>query len=67
MGSGSSATITNSRFKENSAKVGGAISFAGVGQDSIVDGCTFTDNTANDGGAVYLIGDDSEISYSKFI
>ena len=53
MGAGSTATITDSRFKENSAKVGGAISFAGV-QDSSISGCTFTDNVGtSEGGAIY--------------
>ena len=53
MGAGSTATITNSRFKENSAKVGGAVSLAGV-QDSTVSGCTFTENVGtSEGGAIY--------------
>ena len=48
------AKITDSIFTANSADTGGAVSLAGVGEDSIIEGCTFTDNTADDGGAVYL-------------
>ena len=49
------ATITNSRFNKNGANLGGAVSLAGVDQDSLIDNCTFTDNTASsEGGAVYL-------------
>ncbi|ADC47940.1 adhesin-like protein [Methanobrevibacter ruminantium M1] len=52
--SGTKATITDSRFNKNSANTGGAVSLAGVDQDSLIEGCTFTENTGNDGGAVYL-------------
>ncbi|PWB84708.1 Ig-like domain repeat protein [Methanobrevibacter thaueri] len=69
MSEGSSATITNSKFNRNTAKLGGAVSLAGVGEDSIIDNCTFTDNVADiSGGAVYLWSDtaDLEIADSTF-
>mgnify|MGYP002521675860 CR=1 FL=1 len=65
-----SAKITNSKFNRNSAKVGGAISLAGVAEDSIIDNCTFIGNVAEiDGGAVYLWSDDAKVTVtdSEFI
>ncbi|WP_405306898.1 Ig-like domain repeat protein [Methanobrevibacter sp.] len=65
MNDGSSAKITNSKFNRNSAKVGGAVSLAGVAEDSLIDNCTFIDNVAElDGGAVYLWSNDAEVTVS---
>ena len=52
--SGAQATITDSKFISNVARVGGAVSFAGVDGDSLIDNCTFVDNLADDGGAFYF-------------
>ena len=70
MGDDSSATIANSKFNRNSAKVGGAVSFAGVANDSIIDNCTFTNNTAGvDGGALYFWTDGAGVTItdSEFV
>ena len=65
---GAKATITGSNFTSNSANVGGAVSLAGVDQDSLIDDCIFTDNTASDGGAVYLwTGGDAAVTVKDSI
>ena len=70
MDEGSIARITNSKFNRNVAKVGGAISFSDLGEDSLIDNCTFIDNVAGvDGGAVYLWSNGAAVAVtdSEFI
>ncbi|PKL16415.1 MAG: hypothetical protein CVV49_16355 [Spirochaetae bacterium HGW-Spirochaetae-5] len=53
-GAGSSLTITNSTFTNNSTAASGTVVNAS-GSTVTLTGCTFTTNTAaNDGGAIYL-------------
>ncbi len=67
MSQGASATVTNSRFNKNSAKVGGAISFSLSDGASLIDNCKFTENVATEeGGAIYNNGwTDEELTVSN--
>ena len=64
---GSNATIINSNFTNNTAKLGGAFYAGAASGNTIINGTIFKDNIAKeDGGAIYLRASAVHIDDSKF-